>query len=184
MPDQWHGPSARDYGRTRAEGPCHWSGICIAERGVTLLELLIVATLIALVVGISYPSASAGVDALRIRSAADRVVSFLNTALDRSERRQQVVEIRISIAENAISARSADAGFDRTMEIPEPIHITAVDPPLVNASPDQQRRFLVYPGGTAPRIAIELVSKDGRRRRVIVDPVTGTPRSELEPQAQ
>ena len=154
-------------------------------RGVTLLELLIVMTLIALIVGLSYPSAAAGVDSLRIRSTADRVVSFLNTALDRAERRQQVVEIRISVTENAISARTADASFDRTMDIPEPIHITAVEPPLVNATnPNQQRRFLVYPGGTAPRITIELASKDGRRRRVIVDPVTGTPRSEQEAQAQ
>src|SRR5580704_18893114 len=124
------------------------------ERGVTLLELLIVMTLIALVVGLSYPSAAAGVDSLRIRSAADRVVSFLNTALDRAERRQQVVEIRISTAENAISARTADAGFDRTMEIPDPIHITAIEPPLVNGSNPDRRSFLVYPGGTAPRITI------------------------------
>jgi prepilin-type N-terminal cleavage/methylation domain-containing protein len=154
-------------------------------RGVTLLELLIVMTLIALVVGLSYPSAAAGVDSLRIRSAADRVVSFLNTALDRAERRQQVVEIRISVGENAISARTADLGFERTMEIPDPIHIVAVEPPLPDgAGPDTQRRFLIYPGGTAPRIAIELASKDGRRRKVIVDPVTGTPHSEQEAQAQ
>jgi prepilin-type N-terminal cleavage/methylation domain-containing protein len=155
-----------------------------SQSGVTLLELLIVATLIALVVGLSYPSAAAGVDSLRIRSAADRVVSFLNTALDRAERRQQVVEIRISTAENAISARTADAGFDRTMEIPDPIHITAIEPPLVNGSNPDRRSFLVYPGGTAPRITIELASKDGRRRRVVVDPVTGTPRSEAEAQVQ
>jgi prepilin-type N-terminal cleavage/methylation domain-containing protein len=153
------------------------------ERGVTLIEMLIVVTLIAIVAGLGYSSAEAGVDSLRVRSAADKLVSFLNTALDRAERRQQVVEIRISIDENAISARTADASFERTMEIPEPIHITAVEPPLVDAAgPGQQRRFLVYPGGTAPRIGIELASKDGRRRRVIVDPVTGTPRSDLEAQ--
>ena len=52
------------------------------------------------------------------------------------------------------------------MEIPDFIHITAVEPPLFDgAGPGQQRRFLVYPGGTAPCIGIELASKDGRRRR-------------------
>ena len=155
------------------------------ERGVTLIELLIVATLIALVVGLSFPSAAAGVDSLRIRSASDKIVAFLNTALDRSERRQQVVEIRISVRENAISARTADLSFNRTFEVPDPIRITAVEPALADgANPGVQRRFLVYPGGTAPRIAIDLASHDGRRRRVVVDPVTGTPHSELEPQAK
>jgi len=155
------------------------------ERGVTLIELLIVATVIALVVGLSFPSAAAGVDSLRIRSASDKIVAFLNTALDRADRRQQVVEIRISVRENAISARTADLSFDRTFEVPEPIRITAVEPALAEgANPDIQRRFLVYPGGTAPRIAIDLASHDGRRRRVVVDPVTGTPRSEWEAQAK
>jgi prepilin-type N-terminal cleavage/methylation domain-containing protein len=170
--------------RTSSAGAINRSAIN-NQRGVTLLELLIVTTLIALVVGLSYTSATAGVDSLRIRSAADKVVSFLNTALDRAERRQQVIEIRISVRENAISARTADLSFDRTFEVPDPIHIAAVEPALAEgANPDIQRRFLVYPGGTAPRIAIELASRDGRRRRVIVDPVTGTPRSELEAQAK
>ena len=151
------------------------------RRGVTLLELLIVMTLIALVAGLAYPSASAGLDALRLRSAADRVVSFLNTALDRADRRQQVIEIRIALADNAISARTADLSFDRTLEIPEPIHISAVEPAILNAvNPDEQRRFLAYPGGTAPRIALQLTSNDGRARWIVVDPVTGVPRSTAE----
>lgn len=134
-----------------------------AERGVTLIELLIVATLIALVIGISFPSAAGGVDSLRLRSAADRIVSFLNTAFDRADRRQQVIQIRISAQENAISARSADLSFDRVLQIPEPIHIAATD----------VSSFLLYPGGTPPRIAIDLASKDGRKRDVIVDPING-----------
>jgi prepilin-type N-terminal cleavage/methylation domain-containing protein len=149
------------------------------EQGVTLLELLIVATLIAVVVGLSFPSAAAGVDSLRVRSAGDKVVAFLDTAIDRAERRQQVVEIRISPGESALSARSADASFNRTLELSEPVRIVSIDPPLLNGGdPTQQRRFLLYPGGTAPRIVINLETRDGRKRRVIVDPVTGLPHSE------
>ena len=151
-----------------------------SQRGVTLLEMLIVATLIAIVVGLSYPSAAAGADSIRLRSAGDKVVSFLETALDRADRRQQVIELRISTTENALAARSADSSFVRALEIPEPVHIASVDPPLYNgADPNQQRRFLLYPGGTAPRIVINLETKDGRKRRVVVDPFTGIPRSEL-----
>jgi type II secretion system protein H len=149
------------------------------QAGVTLLELLVVITLMAIVAGLSYPSAAAGVDSLRLRSAADRVVAFLNTAIERSGRRQQVVEIRIAPAENAIAARSADASFERTLEIPDFVRMTSIEPALVNDS-GEQRRFLIYPGGTAPRISIELESKDGRKRRVTVDPLTGMPHAEAE----
>src|ERR1700679_2938369 len=83
------------------------------QAGVTLIEMLIVVTLIALVAGISFPSIASGVESLRLRSASDSMVAFLNTALDRADRRQQAVEIRISPKENLLTARSADNGFAR-----------------------------------------------------------------------
>jgi hypothetical protein len=135
--------------------------------------------LIAIVAGLTYPSAAAGVDSLRLRSAADKVVAFLNTALERSDRRQQVVELRIAPGEGAMSARSADTTFERTLALPDNIRIASVEPALAGDS-GEQRRFLIYPGGTAPRITIELESKDGRKRRVVVDPLTAMPRAQGE----
>ena len=109
------------------------------------------------------------------------MLSFLNIALDRSERRQQVVELVISPAENALRVRSDDTNFDRTLNVPEPVRIVTVEPPLVNSrGPEEQRRFLIYPGGTLPRIAIDLMTKDGRKRQVLVDPVTGIARAEAQ----
>ncbi len=123
-------------------------------RGVTLLELLIVMVLIAVIAAVSFPTASAGLDSLRLRSAADRVMSLLNLALDRAERVQEVVEIRISPQENAISARSVDLSLNRTLELEMPVRIAsvgssrAVPVPQGDAGPPgQQRRFLLYPGG-------------------------------------
>jgi prepilin-type N-terminal cleavage/methylation domain-containing protein len=153
----------------------------LCRRGVTLLELLIVMVIIAVIAAVSYPTASAGLDGLRLRSAADRVMALLNLALDRADRVQQVVEIRVSPEENAISARSMDLSLNRTLELEVPIHIASVSqPPGSDAGASEQRRFLLYPGGTPPRISIELESKEGRRRRVTVDPVTGMLHSEVE----
>jgi hypothetical protein len=107
------------------------------------------------------------------------MASFLNAAIDRAERRQQAVELRISPAEDALGARSADSSFAAVMSLPDSIAIAAIEPPMINAEgQNQPRRFLLYPGGTLPRIAIELVTREGRKRRVTVDPVTGLPRSE------
>jgi len=144
-----------------------------------LIELLIVMTIVALLAGLTYPSAVAGLDGLRLRSAASQVASFLNTAMDRAERRQQVVELRISPAENALGARSADSSFALAMSLPDSIAIRSIEPAVVNPdSPGEPRRLLLYPGGALPRIALELVTKDGRKRRVAVDPVTALPSSQ------
>jgi type II secretory pathway pseudopilin PulG len=147
-------------------------------------------TIIAVMTAVTYPTATAGLDSLRLRSAADRVMNLLNLALDRADRVQQVVEIRISPQENAISARSMDLSLNRTLELEAPVRIASVGqagPPqpaanetadAVPAAIDTQRRFLLYPGGTPPRISIELETKEGRKRRVFVDPVTGMLHSE------
>ncbi len=69
--------------------------------GVTLIEMVVVVALISLMVGISYPALTSGIDSLRLNAATNGVVSFLDYGLSRAERRQQVVEIIISKADNS-----------------------------------------------------------------------------------
>src|SRR5512136_502441 len=71
-----------------------------SQNGVTLLEMLIVLGLIGLLVSISFPSVSSGVDTLRLMSASDSLAGFLNGALTRAERRQLAAEITINMREN------------------------------------------------------------------------------------
>jgi type II secretory pathway pseudopilin PulG len=143
-----------------------------------MIEMLIVITLIGLLAGLTYPSVSSGLSSLRLRAAADSIGSFLTTAVDRAERRQQTIEIVVSPASNTLTARAADLGFAQRLEVPAPVRIVAVHPALVNDIPNEPRRFLIYPGGAAPRIGIEIANPDGRRRMVTVDPLTGFPRTE------
>lgn len=148
-------------------------------KGVTLAELLIAVTIIALLAGLAYPSVSAGVDSLRLRSASDQVLGFFSAALDLAGRRQQVVEVQVLPEENALLARTADPSFFRRLEIPKPARIAAVTPPLAAAvQPNQARRFLLYPGGAIPAIGVELETPQGRRRLVRLDPLTATARAE------
>lgn len=148
-----------------------------AQAGVTLLELLIVMTLIVLVAGISYPSAAAGIDSMRMRAASDSIVRFLNTAIDRAQRRQQVIEVWIAPKDNVLIARSPDMQFSRRLEVPENFHIASVQPSVPGALPGEPRHFLLYPGGTIPRIAVEIANQNGRKRMVIVDPLMGLPQA-------
>lgn len=146
------------------------------RRGMTLIEMLIVMTLIALVAGLSFPSAASGVESLRLRSVSDSVVSFLNTAIDRASRREQVIEVWIAPKDNVMIARSPDLAFMRRLEIPDTFRITSVLP-AAEVAPGEPRRFLLYPGASAPRIGVEISNSNGRKRMITIDPFTSLPKA-------
>jgi prepilin-type N-terminal cleavage/methylation domain-containing protein len=156
-------------------------------RGVTLIEMVVVVALISLLVGISYPAFSSGIDSLRLNAATNGVVSFLDYGLSRAERRQQTVQITISKADNSIEMRSSERGFYRKLQMPEGVSIVQVFPQLPEQSPDDanlRRNFLLYPGGTVPPMGLQLINRRNVQRVVRVDPITGVPRVEAPPQAE
>lgn len=150
---------------------------CRGRRGVTLIEMMLVVAIIALMAGVSFPSVTSAVDSIRLSSASGAIVSFLNAALNRAERRQQVIEIAVSKPDRSLTMRSTEPGFVRRIELPEGVTILAILP----ESPDPAetgRRFLLYPSGVTPRIGIEIANRRGARRIVRVDPMTGAPNVE------
>ena len=86
--------------------------------------------LISLMVGISFPAITSGIDSLRLNAATNGVVSFLDSGLSRAERRQQVVEITISKTDNSLEMRSSEPGFFRKLQLPDGVSIVQVLPPL------------------------------------------------------
>jgi hypothetical protein len=145
-----------------------------SNTGVTLIEMTLVAAIVAMIVGISFPAVSAGLESIRLASASDSLAAFLNGALNRAERRQEAVELTIRIRENKVEMRSADGRIAREMEMPSGVVIRGVEPGPPEADP-QPRQYLLLPGGTPPRIAVELANRRGQRRIVRVDPITGAP---------
>jgi competence protein ComGC len=153
------------------------SSVGKTETGVTLIEMVVVVLLISLIVGISLPTLTSGIDTLRLNQATTGIVSFVNSGLNRAERRQQVVEIVISKRDNSLSMRSTEPGFTRDFALPEGVTIAHILPEIPD-EPDAPRSFLLYPGGTAPRFGIEVVNRRNVERIVRVDPITGVPRVE------
>src|ERR1700674_5714110 len=99
-----------------------------SERALTLIEMVSVMAIVSLIVGISYPAVAAGLETVRLSSAADTVASFINTALNRADRRQEVIAMGISLKDNTIVLHSTEAGFERKLELPDGIVIQAVLP--------------------------------------------------------
>ena len=151
------------------------------DSGVTLIEMMVVVALISLMVGVSYPAITSGIDSLRLNAATNGVVSFLDYGLSRAERRQQMVEITISKADNSIEMRSTEPGFYRKLQLPDGVSIVQVLPALPEQLPDSadlKRDFLLYPGGTVPAFGVQLINRRNVQRIVRVDPITGVPHVE------
>ncbi len=145
--------------------------------GVTLLEMMIVVTIIGLMVGILFPTVSAGVETLRLNEATNQIVSFLNDALNRAERREQAVEIAISRRDHTLTMESTQSGFQKKIELPQSISIVRVLPDSDEPA-DGPRRIMIYPGGAVPRVGVEIANERKSHRIVRVDPITGVPRVE------
>jgi len=146
-------------------------------RGVTLVEMMIVVAIIGLMVGITFPAVSAGLDSVRLASATDSLASFLNAAVNRAERRQQPMELIISPKDNLLTLYSNEPGFTRELRLPEGIAIEAVLPRNPD-DPQGVRRLILMPGATVPGIGIQVANQRGAHRIVRLDPMTGFPRVE------
>jgi prepilin-type N-terminal cleavage/methylation domain-containing protein len=138
----------------------------VIRRGVTLVEMLVVVAIIGIVAGIAFPSVSAGLNSIRLHSAADSVAAFLSGAADRAERRGEVMEIVVDPAERRLALYSTQPGFERVLDLPPGIAIAS----------DARRDWVLMPGGAFPRVAVDLVNEKGAKKRIVVDPITGVPR--------
>ena len=152
-----------------------------ARRGVTLVEMVVVVAIIALIVGLSFPAASAGLENVRMVSACDSVATFLNAAVNRAERHQQPVELVVSPQEGRLTLYSIEPGFTRELKMPDGGAIEAVLPAVDGGDPAQPRRILFLPGASVPGISIQLRNRRDAHRRVRLDPMTGFPRVESVP---
>jgi prepilin-type N-terminal cleavage/methylation domain-containing protein len=145
------------------------------RRGITLLEMLVVMCIVGLIIGVTTPSISAGLDSVRLATATSSVAGFLNAAVTRVERRQQPIEVVILPQENRIVIYSNEPGFTRDLKMPDGVTIESVLPAEMSGEAGGERRILLLPGATAPAMGVQLANRHGTRRIVRLDPMTGFP---------
>ena len=139
--------------------------------------MLVVVSIIGIMAALTFPSVAAGVDSVRLRSATDSISTILNAAVNRSDRRQEPVEIVIAPKNNSISLYSTEPGFARQLKMPDGITRAGVQP-KDPSDEDGPHRIVLMPGGAAPGIGIVVSNRHGGRRVVRLDPMTGFPRVE------
>ncbi len=122
--------------------------------GATLLEALIAITLVGLAAAISFPAASAGVDAVRVRTAADEAKTFLLSAQQFADRHRQAVLVGIDPRLRRMTAHSADGQWTPSL---------AFDTRLRIDVPATTHETVVQPGAALPPLSLALVTKGGQR---------------------
>jgi prepilin-type N-terminal cleavage/methylation domain-containing protein len=146
------------------------------RRGITLIEMLIVVSIIALLAGIAYPSLASGIQTVRLNTAARNIASFEDLAVTHAERLQEPMVLTISQIGNSLAMHSISGVFARTLELGKDIRILRILPePTVEGNP-QVRTFFLYPGGAPPMLGVQIENRDAKQRIISLDPITGVPK--------
>jgi len=143
------------------------------QSGMTLIETMVVVAIIALMAGLSFPSFTAGLDGLRLRSASSTVASALNIAITTADRRQLPVQLAIQPALNRIVLRAAESKRDQIFDIPGGVKIRRILPSLFLDELKRDRYVVIYPNGAPPQLVVELENSRGTLRQIKLDPITG-----------
>jgi type IV fimbrial biogenesis protein FimT len=128
------------------------------ERGVTLIEMLVVVAILGILTTIAYPSVTAGLDSLRLSAACDEVAGIFDASQNFAERRQRTVEVRVE--PDGIEA--AGEGFARRVLLGAGLTI-----------PGEPRSIFVEPAAPPPGVAVEIRTAKGASRTVRIDPISG-----------
>lgn len=153
------------------------------RRGITILEMLIVVMLVSLLAGLTYPSVTSGLDALRLRSAADGAAALLAQAMARVERTQAPLELVIDRAAGLLVVRDPAGRFHLEQRLEPGISVVAVLPPLAGAGEETARVLLLEPGAPFPGVGIVFGNARGQRRIARIDPLTAAAVVEAAPES-
>ncbi len=139
-----------------------------ARRGVTLIELLIAVSIIAVIVSVAAPGFTTGLATVRLSSAAGDAASFLTRTMNNVERREEAAAIVISPSDNTLRVFTAASGAKPANELRLPQGISIEG--------DEPKRLMLYPGGVFPRIEMKLRNEKGAAKSIQIDPITAVPK--------
>lgn len=166
-------------------------GILCDERGLSLLEIIVVLIIIGLLAAFSAPTFYRGWQNLQCKRTATSLASLLRFAHHQAILTKEIQIVRIDLDGQLTKLLPANSGAVDAgeKEENEPPKVKGIAPLVFPSTvkprllvPEQatvidrgQRDILFYPSGNSTGEIIELVNVLGTVYRIIVDPVTGVP---------
>ncbi len=138
----------------------------MSERGFTLLELILVLSIMALVAGLALPAVGRGVDTLQLRADVAAFSAFLRYAREQAITKREAHEVRVDPDAHLLTLTTAGGELPRTSRRLSP---------RVAIKPETRAGLSITfsPRGVSSGGSFRLVGADGRGYRVLVDPLTG-----------
>ncbi len=159
------------------------------EKGLSLLEIIIVLVIIGLVVSLSTPRLFNVWRNLQVKRSATSLASLLRYAHQQAilTKETQIVRIdldgqttvllppTVSPPQKGSGEEAAPPKGATTLRFPSSVRPRLIVPEGATVIDSGQRDIRFYPTGTSTGEAIELVNVLGTVYRIVVDPVTGVP---------
>ena len=137
-----------------------------SERGLTLIEILVTVAIIAVMVGVSYPTFTRGLDGIRLRTSVSRAGTFFHRARQQADRRQRAVQFRVDPEKQMLSAAAIEDPWRDEFRFENGIKVVF---------PTQLATLILYPGQPAPEFRLRLANRAGTRAGLKVNVFTGVP---------
>jgi type II secretory pathway pseudopilin PulG len=132
--------------------------------GITLVELLVVVAIIGLMLSLSFPTLTTGLDGYRLRAAVDRAGTLFQQARVEADRRQQPVQFTADPETNQVRALAADATWRETLDLTDGVRIV---------QPRGLQNWILYPATPPPQVRLLLEAQTGGRRGLSINVFTG-----------
>jgi prepilin-type N-terminal cleavage/methylation domain-containing protein len=158
------------------------------QKGITLLEIIVVLAIIGLLVALSTPRLYNSWRNLQCKRAATSFASLLRYAHQQAILRKEPQTIRIDLdglttrllPPKAVSHEGEDGKVKKTTSpvtytFPSSVRPRLIIPERATVIDSGQRDILFYPTGNSTGEIIELVNVLGNIYRISLDPVTGSP---------
>ena len=146
------------------------------QRGVTIMEMLVVIALISILVAIVFPSVGSGLGSLELRTSVQRVAAAARYARDQAIHRQRYYALEIDPEKGSVTVLDAERGSTRSFELPAAVRVEKILPEE-RQNTDQPRQILFGPDGAWPQFEVVLANQK-REVTVSFDALTGAPKAD------
>ena len=147
------------------------------NHGFTLLELIVVVLIIALVMGVSYPSMERGSSILNLQTASRDVLNTFRFAREKAISEQASMLLIINRGERTLELANILGEPMRSYTLPRGVYIQSVTRSGSEVNDDVLAvRFA--PNGNLENVGIRIAAEGGRRMQIVSDPLGGGARIE------
>jgi prepilin-type N-terminal cleavage/methylation domain-containing protein len=135
------------------------------QAGITLIEIMVAMAIVAVIASISYPSFTAGLDGIRLKTAANKASTFVMTARNRADRFQAAVQLTADPERNELRAVSVDGKWEDLLKFESGIEV---------AAPAEAASVILFPGNPPPQFRMMLRSPRDSQAGFRINVFTGT----------